>query len=188
MVNSLLIGAPLFLMAVIIILLLKNWQKSIPIFKKIGNAISYIWSLAIFFGIIYLVYSFGWPPFKIFVQENITVILKIILYPLNLTLLITSFYGLYFLSNRYAQPSNKIDDDKMRSAAVGWATFLGGTLNYFLVYLFLTFGPFASSFAALEFYSRALGLEGLLSSSLLLALSCWSIIPFVYERSSDPRA
>lgn len=182
MTNYFLLAIPLFLMALITGLLLKNWKKWIPIFKKTVEIIGLVFNIIIILVICYFIIKASWEPVTNFFIINYICILNIIIYPLNLVFLIGNFLGLYFLFDEFAQPSNNPEDDKIRSFAVGWATCIGGVLNFLLVSLLLEFGPFASTFTALEHYSRASGFENLIPAFVTLALSCWSMIPLIFNR------
>lgn len=177
-----LMGGVILFMAISTILLLKNWKKWTPIFKKIGSFLVFLYFSAMFFLVFYKLVSENWVQIYETSYYYFNLLFSIIIIPLAILLLIAQYVIIYLIFNEYASVAKNPDEGEVRSSAVIIATVLGGTLNLVFVALITEFGPLASAFDAVDRYSRQAGYEDGLSFCTLLAMSCWSLIPLTFIR------
>lgn len=180
--NPLLFGIPMAIMAMLTILLIKNWKEWFPRLKKIGEFGVLFYFISLGIALTYILIKSTWSPMVDFFRENAIHYLPYLLGTISIILIITNYIALYLLFNILAPPSDNAEDEKTRFSALGWAAFIGGTLNFALVSLALEFGPLAANYEALDNYSREVGLKDHLTFAVTSALSCWSLIPLCLTR------
>ena len=188
MITFLPIVTLLFIMATVTILLVKNWKKWAPILTKTAQISCFLIIIFVFFLVSYAIIKENWLSISRFFADNSAEIFSWVLVPIVIIFFIANYVGLYVLFNDWAPPADKLEEQGTRSAAIGWAAVIGGTLNFVLVGLFLEFGPFASAYDSLDHYSRASGFNDGLTVAATLAVSCWSLVPLIFVRVRRPKA
>ena len=117
-----LIGGVILFMAISTILLLRNWKKWTPIFKKIGSFLVLLYFSAMFFLLLYKIISENWMHIYETLYYYYNSLVSIIIIPFAILLLIAQYVIIYLIFNEYASVANNPDEGEVRSSAIIIAT------------------------------------------------------------------